>query len=566
MMQTAEPLETSVETSIDAVTLGILWDRLISITDEGVSVMLRSSFSTILRECLDLTAILFDADGNAIAQGTKSLPSFTGTGPATLRHILERYPPETLNPGDVLATNDAWQGTGHYFDICVMRPAFRDGRIVGYTMSISHLPDIGGIGYTAAATDIYQEGLRIPVCKLLEGGRPNELVFEIIRANVRVSEQVVGDIMANVSCNQVSGQKLVEFMDEYGLDDLGDLSLAIRRQSERSMRECIRDIPDGVYRNTIDIEGFDESVTLACSITVAGDDLIIDYEGTGPSVSRGINCALNITSAWTYFALKCLMAGDIPNNQGFLAPVSITAPEGCILNARPPSPTAGRHLVVHFIPSLIFGAFAEAIPDVAQAESGMIGHLTVQGRHRNGREISDIFTATGGVGGTLAADGAETTSTPTTIGVVPVEIWESLTSMTIESKSFIPDSGGVGRTRGGLGQEVVLRNDSDNTLTVFPMGYRTDFPAKGYHGGTNGQPTSFEANGTPLHPKDRHLMAPGDRVRIKEAGGGGFGAVGERDPERVLADVLEGYVSVECARDAYGVEVDVTARTARRRP
>jgi len=565
MTQTAEPLVTGAEISIDAVTLGILWDRLISITDEGVSVMLRSSFSTILRECLDLTAILFDADGNAIAQGTKSLPSFTGTGPATLRHMLERYPPESLRPGDVLATNDAWQGTGHYFDICVMRPAFRDGRIVGYTMSISHLPDIGGIGYTASATDIYQEGLRIPVCKLLEGGRPNELVFEFIRANVRVSEQVVGDIMANVSCNEVSGQKLVEFMGEYGLDNLNGLSQAIRRQSERSMRECIRDIPDGVYRNTIDIEGFDESVTLACSITVAGDDLIIDYEGTGPSVSRGINCALNITSAWTYFALKCLMAGGIPNNQGFLAPITITAPEGCILNARPPSPTAGRHLVVHFIPSLIFGAFAEAIPDVVQAESGMIGHLTVQGRNRNGREISDIFTATGGVGGTRAMDGAETTSTPTTIGVVPVEVWEALTNMTVESKAFIPDSGGVGRTRGGLGQEVLIRNDSGSTLTVFPMGYRTDFPAQGYYGGTSGQPTSFEANGRRLHPKDRHLMAPGDQLRLMEAGGGGFGAVGERDPQRVLEDVLDGYVSVECARDAYGVDVDIAARTARRR-
>ena len=214
MTQAAEPLQASTQTELDPVTLGILWDRLISITDEGVSVMLRSSFSTILRECLDLTAILFDAEGNSIAQGTKSLPSFTGTGPATLRHILDRYPPETLNPGDVLATNDAWQGTGHYFDICVMRPAFRNGRIVGYTMSISHLPDIGGIGYTAAATDIYQEGLRIPVCKLMVGGRPNDLVFDFIRANVRVSEQVVGDIMANVSCIEVSCQKLVEFMDE----------------------------------------------------------------------------------------------------------------------------------------------------------------------------------------------------------------------------------------------------------------------------------------------------------------------------------------------------------------
>lgn len=564
MTQAVQLPQSAVETELDAVTLGILWDRLISITDEGVSVMLRSSFSTILRECLDLTAILFDADGNSIAQGTKSLPSFTGTGPATLRHILERYPPETLNSGDVLATNDAWQGTGHYFDICVMRPAFRNGRIVGYTMSISHLPDIGGIGYTAAATDIYQEGLRIPVCKLMEAGTPNETVFEFIRSNVRVSEQVVGDIMANVSCNEVSGQKLVEFMGEYGLDDLGPLSHAIREQSERSMRDCIRAIPNGIYRNSIEIEGFDESVTLACSVAVDGDDLLIDYDGTGPSVSRGINCALNITSAWTYYALKCLMAGDIPNNQGFLAPVSITAPEGCILNARPPSPTAGRHLVVHFIPSLIFGAFEDAIPNAVQAESGMVGHLTVQGRHRNGREISDIFTATGGVGGSCIADGAETTSTPTTIGVVPVEIWEALTSMTVESKSFIPDSGGAGRNRGGLGQEVIIRNDSGNTLTVFPMGYRTEFPARGYHGGSNGRPTGFEANGELLHPKDRYLMAPGDRVRVLEAGGGGFGVARDRDPQQILRDVREGYMTTDHAREAYGVEIDLAAQKARR--
>ena len=262
MTQAAEPFESTDEPALDAVSLGILWDRLISITDEGVSVMLRSSFSTLLRECLDLTVILFDAEGRSIVQGTKSLPSFTGTGPATLRHMLERFPPETLSPGDVVATNDAWLGTGHYFDICVMRPAFHSGRVAGYTMSISHLPDIGGIGYTAAATDIFQEGLRIPVCKLMEGGKPNEFAFEIIRANVRIAEQVVGDIMANVSCNEVSGQKLIEFMDEYGLDDLGPLSHAIRHQSERAMREHIRAVPDGVYRNCIDIEGFDDWVTL----------------------------------------------------------------------------------------------------------------------------------------------------------------------------------------------------------------------------------------------------------------------------------------------------------------
>ena len=237
--------------TIDAVSLSIMWDRLVGITDEIISALVRSSFSTIVRESGDLSVVVLDAEGNAIAQGSYSVPSFTGTAAPTLRHMLAKFPPETLEPGDVVATNDAWMGTGHLFDINVMRPVFRNGRIMGYTMSITHLPDIGGLGFGAAAAEIYHEGLRLPICKLVRGGRLDEPMFDVIRSNVRVPEQVFGDLMANVSCNEVGGRQLLEFMDEYGLDDLAPLSRAIRGQSERAIRERL----DGPPRR--DLRGSD---------------------------------------------------------------------------------------------------------------------------------------------------------------------------------------------------------------------------------------------------------------------------------------------------------------------
>ena len=245
--------------AIDAVSLSIMWDRLIGITDEIISALVRSSFSTIVRESGDLSVVVLDAEGNSVAQGSYSVPSFTGTAAPTLRHMLAKFPPESLEPGDVIATNDAWMGTGHLFDINVMRPVFRNGRITGYTMSITHLPDIGGLGFGAAATEIYHEGLRLPVCKLVRAGRLDEPMFEVIRSNVRVPEQVFGDLMANITCNEVGGRQLLEFMDEYGLEELAPLSEAIRSQSERAIRDRLAALPDGVYEGAIDIEGIDDA-------------------------------------------------------------------------------------------------------------------------------------------------------------------------------------------------------------------------------------------------------------------------------------------------------------------
>ncbi len=251
--------------TFDPVSLGILWDRLISITDEIVSTLIRTSFSINVRESYDLSCVLFDVDGNPLAQGTYSVPSFTGTSGLTIQHMFRKYPPHELKEGDVVATNDPWMGTGHLYDISVMRPVFCSGKLVGFTMSITHLPDIGGVGNSSGPTEIYEEGLRLPVCKLVRGGELNTELMDIIRTNVRASEQVIGDIMANISCNEVGGRLLVEFMNEYGIDDLGPLSRAIRDQSEQVMRNGLRTIPDGTYTNKIQIEGVTDPITLACN-------------------------------------------------------------------------------------------------------------------------------------------------------------------------------------------------------------------------------------------------------------------------------------------------------------
>ena len=268
----------------------------------------------------------------------------------------------SLEPGDVIATNDAWMGTGHLFDINVMRPVFRNDRIAGYTMSITHLPDIGGLGFGAAATEIFHEGLRLPICKLVRAGRLDEPMLDVIRSNVRVPEQVFGDLMANITCNEVGARQLLEFMDEYALDDLAPLSAAIRGHSERAIRERIAALPDGIYEGAPDIEGIDDALRLACRAEVDGGGIKLDFAGTSPPVDRGINVPLCYTRAMACYAVKCLTVPGMPNNEGAVAPIRVSAPQDSILNAQPPCPTGGRHVMGHMVVPLVFRTLAGAVP------------------------------------------------------------------------------------------------------------------------------------------------------------------------------------------------------------
>ncbi|MBM3491894.1 MAG: hydantoinase B/oxoprolinase family protein [Alphaproteobacteria bacterium] len=550
--------------TLDAVSLGIMWDRLIALTDEIVSTLVRTSFSTIVRESYDLSVVVLDAGGHLMAQGTYSVPVFIGTAPRTLKYMLEKFPPHTLRPGDVLVTNDPWMGTGHMFDISVMRPVFRGRKIVAYTMSITHLPDVGGLGFGAAATEIFHEGLRLPICKLVKGGELDPFMVDLIHANCRVPDQVMGDLMANVSCNEVGGRQVLEFMQEYSLDDLSGLSHAIREHSEQAMRQKIREMRRGVYRNRVMVEAIDAPVEYACRVEVDDGEVRIDFTGTGPCVDRGINVPFCYTNAMSLYAIKCLTIPSIPNNGGATLPVKVSAPPGCILNAQPPVPTGGRHIMGHFVPPLIFGALAEAAPDKVQADCGMMDLMTVQGRHTNGRGVSTIYFSAGGFGALQGRDGTDTLPGPSNMAVVPVEIWETLTTLTVESKRLRPDSGGSGAARGGVGQEVVLRNDSGHPMTVFSMANRTEFPALGMAGGKAGAMRQHKINDVAVHPKGKYVLRPGDRITLVEAGGGGYGDPRQRPVAQVVADVREGFVTPEGAARDYGVRVDPATLLATR--
>jgi N-methylhydantoinase B len=538
--------------AFDAVSLGIMWDRLVSLVDEIVSTLVRTSFSTIVNESYDLTCVILDAEANSVAQGTFSVPVFIGSAPITLRHMLKRFPPETLKPGDVMLTNDPWLGTGHLYDITMVRPVFHRARIVAYTLSITHLPDIGGSGFGSSAVEVFHEGLRLPICKLYEEGRLNELMVEIIRSNVRVPEQVMGDIMANVACNEVGGRELLSFMSEYDLDDLTDLSRAIRGHSEAAMRGKIRELGPGNYHNHIQVEGFDGPCDYAVRIDVKDARVHFDFTGTSGCVRAAVNVPFCYTNAMALHAIKSLLLPTVPNNAGSIAPISVFAPPGCILNAQPPFATGGRHAMGHFVTPLVYGALAQALPDRVQAGSGMMNLITFQGVRRDERPFSTLYFAAGGYGALRDLDGRSTLPHPSNMATVPVEVWETLTHTTIESKRLLPDTGGPGQWRGGLGQEVILRNDSGHLITTLGMGNRTLFPARGMLGGGDGSLRMHAIDGKPIHAKGRHDLAPGQRMRIVEAGGGGFGDPKARAPSAVAEDVAQGYVSAWAAQEFYG--------------
>lgn len=552
------------EPHYDPVELGIMWDRVISIADEIVSALVTTSFSTMVRESGDLSCMLFEANGRSLAQGNFSVPSFTGTAPPTMRHMLERFPPESLEPGDVIFTNDPWLGTGHVYDVNVMRPVFRGNKLVAFTISVTHLPDIGGAGYSTGAAEVYEEGLRIPIIKLMRRGKLNDELIELIMTNVRLKEMVYGDIMANITCNEVGGRLLLEFMDEYQLEDLSGLSRSIIARTEQALRERIAAIPNGVYRNAISVEGIDEPITLACAVKVAGDSVHIDFEGTSPSIRRGINVPLCYTRAFSNYALKVLTIPELPNNEGAANPIGITVPPGCILNALPPSSTGGRHVIGHFVAPLIFGALGHALPDQIQADCGMLSQLSCQGTHRSGRGISSLFFASGGFGALKGIDGRAATPGPSNMIGTPIEIWENETSMSVLKKEIVPDSGGPGEFRGGNAQEIHLRNDSGHLLHAASFAGRTEFPPLGVQGGAPGQLRATRINGKVVHPKGRYILQPGDVFETLEAGGGGFGDPRKRAPEQLLADVRNGDVTVEAALRDYGVEVDLKNGAARR--
>jgi N-methylhydantoinase B len=551
--------------TLDPIDLGIAWDRLIAITDEVLQSIVHTAFSVGVREAWDLACVLFDAQGRSIAQATLSMPAFIGTAPLTMAHMLKRFPAQEWAEGDVVATNDPWLGTGHTPDLCLAQPIVHRGRLVGFVMTISHLPDIGGAGLSVTNTSLYQEGLILPVCKLHEAGRAVPLLRELITANVRTPDLVFGDIGAGIAGGALAARRVSEFLDEAGFDDLQALADGIIQRSEAAMRAAIADIPDGRYAHRIEVETVDDRVALACTVAVTGDTMCIDFEGTGPMAHHAVNVPACYTEAFARYAIKCMTVPGIPNNLGMLQPIAVRIPEGCILDAQRPAATGGRHTVGWFIVPLLHGALAQAIPQRVQADAGMaslfIGlvdkvnaHAAAAMIHPGTRQALSVqYFLAGGLGGMQGLDGRATTPSPTNNAVVATEIWEAETGVRVEHRRLLPDSGGPGTFRGGLGQEAALTNASSQTVTLFLFGLRTEIPAQGLLGGRSGSPRRYHVNGQPIPPKGRLDLQPGQTLTVTEAGGGGWGDPRHRDPARVHEDVQRGFVTPAAALRDYGV-------------
>lgn len=546
------------DTQMTPIMLEVLWNRLISIVNEQAAALMHASFTTVVREAGDLSAGVFDRSGNMVAQAVTGTPGHINTMANCVRHFVKLYPIDTLKPGDSLLTNDPWLASGHLHDITVVTPVFYKGKGVGWFANTCHAMDIGGRTLGAGAREVFEEGLHIPIMRLFREGEINRDLLEIVRANVRTPDEVVGDLYAQQAGNDVGAKKLIQALEEYGLDDIEGLSSHILNRSESATRDAIKEIPNGVYEDEVEIDGYDKPLRIQAKITVQDEDLIVDYTGTSAQVERGINVVYNYTHAYTTYPLKCAISPDIPNNEGSFRPITVTAPEGCILNAQFPCAVGARHLIGHFLAQPIFGALAQAIPNrvIADGSAGL-WNTQLEGKDRDGKVFAYIFFSAGGMGARPTDDGISAVAFPSGIRGVPAEAIESVSPVIMHRRSLIPDSGGAGKYRGGLSQEMVLSVDSDVPALHSCMYDRTRCAARGFLGGLDGQAGElFLSDGTKLAPKGRYDLQPGQQVTLRLPGGGGFYSPLERDPDAVLDDVKKERVSIEAAASLYGVVID----------
>lgn len=538
----------------DPITLEILWSRAIAIADESAATLLRTSFSTIVRESNDYACILMDANADSFAENTGSIASFVRILSKTTKHLLARFPPACLQPGDVLMTNDPWLGTGHLPDVIVALPIFRGGRIVAWTANCAHSPDMGGSLWAADAREMFEEGLRIVPVKFLEAGQPNQTLVEMIKGNVRTPDLTIGDMYAQISAAEVCARRLLEFMDEQGMDDVSALAHAIQARSEQAMRRAIAEVPDGEYHCCVETDGYDAPLTLNVTVTVRGDEIFVDYTGTSPQIDRGCNSVLNYSAAYTEYPIKCALAPHIPHNEGSSRPLHVSAPEGTVLNPRFPAAGSARQLAGHFLSGLVFGALAPAIPDkvIADSGGGPCLRTVYAGVGYNNQRFSAVLFASGGMGATPFKDGLSCVGFPANTGAGSMEALESVAPLIFWQMELLPDSGGPGKYRGGLGQEVVVEIATGQPIVLSTMSDRWRHPAFGLFGGMHGSPSNVVLNdGQPVNPKGRMVLQPRDRLRIDFAGGGGYGEPLERDLALVERDLRDGLITEQAAEEIY---------------
>jgi N-methylhydantoinase B len=535
----------STATTLSPSRLKVLWERLAAATDEAGTALRRSAFSNVIRESRDFSYSLFDRSGRPLAQSSESIPSFLGTLPLTMRHLLERFPVEAWGPGDVAMTNDPWLGTGHLPDVCIARPVFHAGEVVGFAGAVGHVSDIGGMGLSASARELHQEGLVIPPVWAYRADEPLSIVTDVIAANVRVPTEVLGDIEALVAGCRVLDRRVRHTLEDAPDCDLVTVATALNERSEDAMREAIEALPlEGAVEHELVMDGQGEPLPIRVRVEKRGTDLVLDFSGSAHQVPYGVNSVLAYTRAYSLYALKCALAPQLPNNDGTFAPVSVIAEEGSVLNPAPPAAVGGRNMTGHFVALAVLGALAKVVPERVLAESGAPRPvLSMRGVRENGERFSTVFFLMGGMGATPVSDGHSVTAFPTNTSFTPVEVIEQTNPVRVLTKRLRPDSGGAGQHRGGLGQVIEIQLLGSVPAEVSLIGNRADNPPSGLVGGGPGAACRAFVNGEQVGLMDTRRLRPGDVVRVETPGGGGYGDPSLRSPAANERDLRRGYVT-----------------------
>ena len=549
-------------TSFTATQYQVMWNRLLAVVEEQAQALIRAAFSPIVRECGDVSAGIFDLQGRMLAQAVTGTPGHINTMAEAVKDLRGRFPIQEMKPGDIYMTNDPWIASGHLNDFLLVMPAFREGRVVGFTSCTSHLVDLGGQGMGPEGSDIYDEGLRIPPCKLVDGGDVNALLLDIIKTNSREPVANEGDIYALIACCEIGARRLVEMMEEFGLDHLDPLAAHIIDTSRRGTLAAIAEVPAGSYRNKLRIDGYEAEIELCARLKVSAEGILLDFSGTSGCSSKGINVPLNYATAYSVFALRCIIGPDIPNNAGSLEPFEVTAPAGCILNAQAPAPVAMRHTIGQLTPDLVFGCLHQALPERIPAEGASCMYdLPLRSAPevaRNGGQVFAVELAhNGGTGARPSKDGLSATAFPSGVWGSQVEITESVAPVLIRRRELRRDSGGAGKWRGGLGQRIELRSANGEDFLVFLSVDRIKFPARGRSGGQAGAPGSIRLDDGPGLPGKGELRVEAGQTLIFETpGGGGFGDPASRPANLLQRDLADGLITAKSAQQDYGREPD----------
>jgi len=528
------------------IDLQIMWNRLLAVVEEQAQTLLRTAFSSIVREAGDLSAGIFDARGRMLAQAVTGTPGHVNSMAESVKHFIGHFGLQNMQPGDAYITNDPWLGTGHLNDFVITTPCFYRGRLIGLFSCTSHLMDIGGIGFGPDGTDVFMEGLYIPFLRILDAGKVNETLMAMIRANTRQPIDTVGDVYSLAACNDVGCKRLVEMMEEFELETLDLLAEHICAKSRVAVLAEIAALPKGSWSNSMTTDGFDGPITLRATTTIKADGIHVDYTGTDRQVRRGINVPLAYTTAYTVFGLGCIVASKIPNNAGSLSPLTVSAPPGTILNAVKPAAVCIRHVIGQMLPDVVFGCLAQALPERVPAEgTSCLWNLIVRGavpdRRGGNYAFSMAITSNGGTGARPQADGLSATAYPSGVKGTPIEIAEAITPLLFWKKELRPGSGGAGRTRGGLGQIIEIESAIAEPFELLAAFDRIDFPPRGRAGGQPGAAGAVAIKGgRKLHGKGTQMVAAGERLVVMTPGGGGLGGAEARDPALVAADQREG--------------------------